>query len=261
MEYQSNFALDVDIDFGNTLDPFSEQYRSSMIELYTKIAGRKLDQSSGELFSVPKNIECPNPYASKDVPFIAKHGKAILDSLLAAQMPANASILDMGCGWGLSSEMIGFTGAQVTGVDINPDFIDLATQRCRIRNIPFTGVTSSFEDLNLSSQFDGIFFYECLHHAVDLNILIPRLKAMLKESGTIIFAGEPINNLWWKYWGLRLDAMSVYCIRKFGWFESGWSEHYLLEVFKRHGLKLVLHKGIGLDQGDIGCARFDHSFK
>lgn len=30
MEYQSNFSLDVDIKFGKTLDPFSEQYRSSM---------------------------------------------------------------------------------------------------------------------------------------------------------------------------------------------------------------------------------------
>lgn len=128
-----------------------------MIDLCTKIAGRKLDQSSGELFSVYRNIECPNPYASKDVAFTAKHGKGILDSLLAAQIPANASILGMGCGWGLSSEMIGFTGAHVTGVDINPDFIDLATQRCRNRNIPLTGPHSSFEELSLSAKFDGIF--------------------------------------------------------------------------------------------------------
>jgi hypothetical protein len=80
------------------------------------------------------------------------------------------------------------------------------------------------------------------------------VNEFLKPDGKVFFAGEPINELWWKNWGLRLDACSIYCIRKHGWFESGWSEPFLHHMFDRLGWHLTLHKGVGLDGGAVGVA-------
>ncbi|MBU6296156.1 MAG: methyltransferase domain-containing protein, partial [Planctomycetes bacterium] len=50
---------------------------------------------------------------------------------MAANLPPGASILDMGCGWGLSSEAMAFSGASVTAVDINPQFVELIEKRAK----------------------------------------------------------------------------------------------------------------------------------
>jgi hypothetical protein len=70
----------------------------------------------------------------------------------------------------------------------------------------------------------------------------------LKPGGKLLLAGEPINDIW-KHWGLRTDPLSVYCIRKFGWFESGWSARFLTACVERCGFK-VTH--FGAEAGSIG---------
>jgi len=50
-------------------------------------------------------------------------------------------------------------------------------------------------------------------------------------------------------WGLRLDPLSVYCIHKFGWFESGWSADFLTAAFQRAGLTTVISNH---PEGEIG---------
>jgi len=79
------------------------------------------------------------------------------------------------------------------------------------------------------------------------------LPNFLKPNGKITFAGEPINS-WWKSWGMRLDFLSVYCIRKFGWFENGWTKEFISECFNRVGFNLTLLPHIGLRNGIIGVA-------
>src|SRR5690606_7991143 len=36
-------------------------------------------------------------------------------------------------------------------------------------------------------------------------------------------------------WGLRMDGQSLWSIRKFGWFELGFSDHYFVEALAREG--------------------------
>jgi len=80
------------------------------------------------------------------------------------------------------------------------------------------------------------------------------LSSFVKDDGCIVFAGEPITSAWWKDWGMRLDPLSVYCMRKYGWFETGWSEDYIKSAFDQIDWKLWLIAGIGLDHGYIGLA-------
>jgi SAM-dependent methyltransferase len=142
----------------------------------------------------------------------------------------------MGCGWGLSSELAAYLGLTVIGVDVNPSFVRLVNERAKRLGHAISAVASTFEDFNAVQPFDIALFYECLHHSVRPWVVICRLAEDLQIGGRLVLAGEPVNDIWWKHWGLRLDALSVYCVRKFGWFESGWSIRFIEEVLYRSGL-------------------------
>lgn len=99
-------------------------------------------------------------------------------------------------------------------------------------------VQATFDDYVPDRPCDLILFYECLHHAVRPWEVVDRLASSLAADGAIVLAGEPVNEIWWPHWGIRLDPMSIYCIRKFGWFESGWSIGFISKVFARSGMSV-----------------------
>lgn len=252
----ASFSLRLPFAIDTSCDPFSDQYFDQQVALYREIANREFDQETGELYPVPveANVGSANPYGIDDVAFIAKHARAVLTTLHLADLPPRAAVLDLGCGWGLSTELIAFCGACVDAVDINPSFVELVERRTRMRNLPVNTLRSSFDAVSTGRTYDFVFFYECLHHAPRPWLSLERAAAQLKPTGKIGFAGEPVNSIWWPHWGLRLDGLSVYCIRKYGWFESGWSLEFLKACFARAQLELHVHHGVGLDDGIIGIA-------
>jgi ubiquinone/menaquinone biosynthesis C-methylase UbiE len=228
-----------------------------MVALYREISGRELDPENGELTEVDvvRHAAGANPYVSRDIGFIARHARAVMTAMMAANPPPGARVLDLGCGWGLSTEMIGFAGGRVTAVDINPQFVDLVARRAKMQGRNVDVICSNFNALDLDDTFDIAFFYECLHHAVRPWETLSSVARYVAPNGRIVLAGEPINSVWWRTWGLRLDPLSIYCIRKFGWFESGWSATFLRRMFADIGWELTLVPGIGLDNGPIGFAQ------
>ncbi len=255
----ANFELSFDTKISRDIDPKSDLYHQQMIELYEEISGRKLNQSEGEQATVPDNTNFANPYALNDIRFINKHSRAILNSLMLADLDPDSWVLDMGCGWGLSTENIGFTGANVHALDINPDFVSLVDRRCKARSMSVKAECGEFDTFEADIQYDMIFFYECLHHSTSIIRTLGHISKFAKEDGCIIFCGEPVTKDWWGSWGMRLDPLSVYCIRKHGWFETGWSEDYVKSAFSEIGWKLWLIAGIGLDHGYIGLAVPNHT--
>lgn len=127
-------------------------------------------------------------------------------------------------------------------VDINSDFTDLVTKRLTRRGNPHKVTVSGFDQFDSAETYDLIFFYECLHHSVKMCETVGHMTKFLKPGGKMIFAGEPITSSWFPDWGLRLDPLSVCYIRKFGWFETGWSKSCLKRTFERAGLKLKTTK-------------------
>ena len=256
IEAMSGFTLRYTTAVDTSLDPFSAAYFAQQLALYSEISGRKLDQETGELQPIDPaaHAAAANPYRTNDIKFMAKHVRVIVNVLAAANLPPAARILDLGCGWGLSSEVMAFCGAKIDALDINPLFVDLVNRRAPPRNYDIRAQIGAFDTFQAQGPYDLILFYECLHHAVKPWTLIARLKPLLGASGKIAFAGEPINTIWWPHWGIRLDHFSVYCIRKLGWFESGWSLDFLSQCFTRAGYELSTYPGIGLENGRIGFA-------
>ncbi len=252
-EFTLSFSTEVD----DELDGYSEEYCRMQLELYREISGRDLDQYANEVhvpIDVDGHVDAPNPYASANVDLMAKHARTILTAVVVSDLPPAAKVLDVGCGWGVSTEMLAWTGCDVTAVDIDPQFIELVTRRAEARNNLVTTARSSFDDFDTEDRFDLVLFYECLHHAVRPWEIAAKFGAFLEPGGKLTLAGEPIQDRWWKTWGLRLDPMSIYCIRKYGWFESGWSASFITDCFERAGFELTILEGLGILHSPIAVA-------
>ncbi len=265
--YLGDFSYAPSTTIDDTLDPFSPRYLEQQLALYQEIAGRQLDQVAFEQagVDVDERVAGANPWASDDPGFVVPHALAVLQAVWLAKLPPKAKVLDMGCGLGMSTELLEFIGAEVTSVDINPTFLEVVKQRAAKRQRAVNVVLGAFEDVdvvnigvkvgaNVGDGYDAVLFYECLHHAVRPWVVIEKLVKVLKPEGKIILSGEPVQRSWWKTWGLRLDPVSVYCIHKHGWFESGWSKEFLTACFTRAGLRLQLYPGLGLGTGAVGIA-------
>ncbi|MGZ4976598.1 MAG: class I SAM-dependent methyltransferase [Methylobacter sp.] len=243
-----------------TLSPFSDEYYQAQVTLYEEISSKKLDQWSGELHpvNIPGLLNCPNPLGINDVKHISENVRALTSMLSISSLGVDAEVLDLGAGHGLSSEVYAFCGCRVHSIDIDPGLCDLAMQRAQARSLRVTRSVMNFDSLvSVKNNFyDAAFFFQSLHHCLRPWELIAELKTKLSETGIIGFCGEPVQNNWWKHWGIRLDPESIYVARKYGWFESGWSSAFIIECFKRNGLELALLQG-GHRGGFIGITSKD----
>jgi 2-polyprenyl-3-methyl-5-hydroxy-6-metoxy-1,4-benzoquinol methylase len=225
------------------LDPFSAEYAAAQMRLYEELAGHpyRFEQDEQTALDIDTHAAAVNPYAHPGPAAMGLHLQRLARALTCANAATGEVLLDMGCGWGLSSEVAAYLGLRVTGVDINKSFVELVNRRAARTGYPITAVHGTFDDFVPGQPVDLILFYECLHHAVDTLAVVTRLAGALRPGGRMILAGEPINASWWPHWGMRLDPLSIYCIRKFGWFESGWSAPHIIAVLRRAGLEPVLH--------------------
>ena len=58
---------------------------------------------------------------------------------------------------------------------------------------------------------------------------------MLDDDGIAVFAAEPITDAFPLPWGVRMDGMSVWSIRRFKWLELGFQESYWRRIMQEHG--------------------------
>jgi 2-polyprenyl-3-methyl-5-hydroxy-6-metoxy-1,4-benzoquinol methylase len=234
-----------------SLDPFSEAYVLQQLDLYREMSGRRFDQSSNEHTSidVDTHVAAINPYNHGYPSGLAQHVERLSRAIRLGGPPNGSRFLDMGCGWGLSSEVAAYCGLAVTAVDINPDFVELVNRRAARFGHNIAARQGSFDGFESVDRYAMILFYECFHHALRPWDLLKRMARHLEPNGRIVLAGEPINDIWWKHWGLRLDPLSVYCIHKFGWLESGWSAGFLAASFQRAGLSMQISNH---PEGEIG---------
>lgn len=240
-----------------SLSPYSSEYFAQQMRLYQEISGRTLDQHKGELHPVDYDalINAANPMGITDTENISEHVRSVSTMLSLASLKGEADVLDMGAGHGIASEVLAFSGCKVLAVDIDPALGRLSQDRAAARSLDIDRVTLNFDDLSQipESKFAAAFFSQSLHHCLRPWELIANLKCKLKTDGIIGFVGEPIQDLWWKHWGIRLDEMSLYVARAQGWFESGWSFEFICDCFKRNGMELSLFTG-GFHGGEIGFA-------
>ncbi len=79
---------------------------------------------------------------------------AFLDELL--DLPAGARILDVGCGPGRHAVELAARGYAVTGVDVSPRFVDLASQSARDRDVQAAFFEIDAREMPFGDEFDAV---------------------------------------------------------------------------------------------------------
>ncbi len=111
--------------------------------------------------------------------FIADFGAGLLDLLAPV---AGEHVIDLGCGIGQLTAGIAARGAEVVGVDANPEMIALARQKHPDLNF----ICASGEDFSLPEQADGVFSNAALHWMKQPELVIASVKRALKPGGRFV---------------------------------------------------------------------------
>lgn len=229
-------------------DPRSDHYRNQVLALHAAISGWR------EPYAAASNELCPylepaaaaaqpHIYKQGDGPYLADFLASFAAILRAMGVKAGHSVIEYGAGEGQLAIMLARMGCRVAAVDIEPKYLEAIALQCGALGVEITPHAGLFGSAPSGfERVDRIVFFESFHHAVDHEALIPRLRDRLDEDGAIVMAGEPIledGNYWLPVipylWGPRLDGLSVFAMRSYGWCELGFREQYLLELFDRHG--------------------------
>jgi 2-polyprenyl-3-methyl-5-hydroxy-6-metoxy-1,4-benzoquinol methylase len=105
-------------------------------------------------------------------------------------------ILDVGCGEGEDAVLLAKLGAKVTGFDVSPGAIEVATRRAELNDVSdrVSFVCAPLTDAALpEGAFDVIWFDNILHHVLDeLPFVMGRILRSGKPGATLICI-EPTN--------------------------------------------------------------------
>jgi hypothetical protein len=85
--------------------------------------------------------------------------------------------------------------------------------------------------------------------------MLRRLHDIVRPGGVVLFASEPVQNLDYP-WGPRLDGLSVWSSRTYGWLELGFDRAYFDRALARTGWSGRRHRlGPGAGETDVIVVR------
>jgi 2-polyprenyl-6-hydroxyphenyl methylase/3-demethylubiquinone-9 3-methyltransferase len=99
-------------------------------------------------------------------------------------------VLDVGCGGGILSEYLAAAGAEVTGIDANPDLIAVARAHALQSNVEIRYECLSIEALGASTAegYDVITCMELLEHVPDPRRMIGACARCLRADGHLFLS-------------------------------------------------------------------------
>lgn len=158
--------------------------------------------------------------------------------MIAAQIPRNACVLDVGCGTGsLSKIIMESRSAQLTGIE--PD-----TERATAAMKRGINVVAGFFDkqaiMNME-EFDAVVFADVLEHLPDPSVALGLAYKVLKPNGMVV-ASVPNIAHWTVRWNLlcgRFDyeACGIMDATHLRWF----TESTIRVLFERNGYRVESH--------------------
>lgn len=127
---------------------------------------------------------------------------------------AGSTVLDAGSGPGWTSLFLAESGYRVTGLDIAPAAIEMASRRATRWGLDIAWEVADVEDpAQGTAQFDAILVFDALHHSTRPRRTIRSLTDRLRPGGWILF-GEPS-------WLHSISPGARRASRELGWTERG----------------------------------------
>lgn len=240
-------------------DPFSDAYRAWTWSLYRAISGRAgytLDHESSPI-DVPAALERPFPFATGSPSVVADdleaRGAALRALGTAAGVVPPAAVVEYGPGWGnLTTDLVA-TGFDVTAVEVDPRFCELLAARA-VAGGRLTVAATDMLSFRPDQPADAAVFFESFHHCADHLALLEQLHSVLRPGACVVLAGEPLQAMPYP-WGPRLDGLSLWSMRTYGWLELGFTPAYFRQALARTGWEgRRLRAGGGRPKADVVVA-------
>lgn len=270
-QYQEMSNLILDVPQARKLarmDPFKPGYKAAAMELYLFLRGR------AEQGYVATRDEAPAgrlpddlwtgvaPWAFRDAKMVSEHVLAWGHILGHLNLPPGGALLEYGPGSGQILLMASRMGYRACGVDIDAVALESIRAQAAHLDLPVEVERSEFGGGFDSQSFDTILFYEAFHHAFDFEDLLVHLHDRLKPGGRVVLCGEPVvghasGGVPYP-WGPRLDALSVFCMRRFGWMELGFTHRYLMKIARLKGWTPTLHPFLSCGRATIYVLKPTH---
>lgn len=216
-------------------DPFSDAYRAWAWDLYGAVSGRggySLEHEASP-FDFEAALERPFPFATGSSRVVGDDLVRRGSVVKALGLPAPARIVELGPGWGNLTADLAAMGHEVTAVDVDEGFCRLIEHRAPSVRVVRSDMLS-FAAAPTGGPYDAAVFFESFHHCADHLRLLELLHEVVKPDGQVIFGAEPVDLLAYP-WGPRLDGLSLWSMRRYGWLELGFDERYFAEALRRTG--------------------------
>lgn len=233
------------------MDPFSPEYHQGALDLYLDMRARPddgyvPDRDEAPSAPVPEDIWSQlSPWAFRDTAMVGEHLYAWGHIMGHLALPAGGSVLEYGPGSGQLLLMLARMGFRSFGVDVDAVALEGIRLQAEAMRLDVATECALFGDGFDGQRFDRILFYEAFHHSIDFQALLRRLHERLKPGGRVILCGEPVVPEPFPGipypWGPRMDALSVFCMRRFGWMELGFTHGFFVEAVQRAGWKVGFH--------------------
>lgn len=223
-------------------DPFSEEYNRAQDELYALVAGKAYDHANESTdFDFEKAKDDFFPYNTGSGPFVGEQLMSHGFLLKHVDLAKGARVVEFGAGWGNLTVHLAMMGCRMTAVELNKPSISLMSHRAGLhgRTIEFAEQDMVEFSRTTQERFDAAVFVASFHHARGHQELVRNLGRLVKADGKIFFASEPVHPVGGPAqpypWGLRMDAPSLYYVRRHGWLELGFEAAYFRELLFRNG--------------------------
>lgn len=125
----------------------------------------------------------------KDGPLKTLHdiNEARLEFISRQTDLSSLSVLDVGCGGGILCEAMSKRGAQVTGIDAEPEAIRIAKQHASEHQQVIDYFCTPVEDFDTKS-FDVVTCMEMLEHVQNPELVLEHCKRLLKPGGLLFLS-------------------------------------------------------------------------
>jgi len=241
--------------FRRDLDPYGPEYAEQQKRLWRLIAGVDRDYEPDlDEKEVPLGqfdpVRFPGYYLRRDAEAVASASDHVIASgmiLKHAGVKPGGWALEYGAGFGQTALALARLGVNVDTVDISRAFCEYVQQQADHFQVPLKSHLGHFGmNPRPGQRYDLIFFYESFHHCLDWQGLLRALPDLLAPGGRVILCGEPMVEREYAAvpypWGVRLQSDVVATIRRWHWFELGFSEDFLYEMFARAGFTIRRHR-------------------
>ncbi|MEN6575496.1 MAG: class I SAM-dependent methyltransferase [Phycisphaerales bacterium] len=106
-------------------------------------------------------------------------------------------VMDVGCGSGVISSFLGHCGAQVVGVDANPDAVRFADATYSSEKVSFR-LGLADQPLGQEASFDKIYCLELIEHihAFQSRAMLDGFFSLLKPGGGVLLSTPNYHSLW-----------------------------------------------------------------